>query len=134
MATDAQSLISQANCYECFAVNPYTARLMQLALLKQIVLNGNPMADTSPQTLLTNAQCFECYATSPYLLQLMELSLLVQITNNSSAGGSASQIVAYTGANPNADGVKPPNLNASAIAVKPNSPVYTWNIATQLWA
>jgi hypothetical protein len=32
MATDAQTLLTQANCYQCFASNPYSLALMELAL------------------------------------------------------------------------------------------------------
>jgi hypothetical protein len=48
-------------------------------------------------------------------------------------GGGASQIVPYTGANPNADGVKPANTALAAIAVKPTGTLYVWNVATQVW-
>jgi hypothetical protein len=48
-------------------------------------------------------------------------------------GGGSGQIVAYTGVDPNADGVKPTNLNAAAIAVKPGDVTWTWSIAGQNW-
>jgi hypothetical protein len=36
MATDAQSLLTQANCFKCVGDSPYVLTLMQLALLQQI--------------------------------------------------------------------------------------------------
>ena len=79
MATDAQSLLAEAACFQCEAANAYSAQLIKLALLKQILLASNPMADTSPETLLAQAACFQCFAANPYMLQLMELALLVQL-------------------------------------------------------
>lgn len=128
MATDPQTLLSAANCYTCQL--PGEWQLMKLSLLRQILLQLSPMADTSPQALLSQANCYNCYG--PGLWPLLELALLSQIVNQGMGGGS-SQIVAYTGANPNSDGVKPPNLNAPAIAVKPNGTTYTWSIADQMW-
>lgn len=64
---------------------------------------------------------------------LMEAIVASACAGGGGSGGNA-QIVAYTGANPNSDGVKPGNLTSPAIAVKPSAPVYTWNVGTQLWA
>jgi len=36
-ATDAKTLLAQANCYQCFAGNDFALRLIELALLQQIV-------------------------------------------------------------------------------------------------
>ena len=38
-ATPAE-LIAQANCFNCYASNPYMLQLMELALLVQVVNNG----------------------------------------------------------------------------------------------
>ncbi len=92
MATDAQSLLTQAQCFECNNANEYSLLLMKLSLLQQIVLAQNPMADTSPQTLLANASCFQCYAANPYMLQLMELALLSQIVGGGSGTGGAGLV------------------------------------------
>lgn len=60
------------------------------------------------------------------------LAAAVAATCAASNAGS-SQIVPYTGANPNADGVKPGNTQAAAIAVKPASTTWTWSVAGQTW-
>ena len=71
-----------------------------------------------------------CFGSSTYALTLMENVLLDQIA----AGGvGTGQIVAYTGNDPNTDGVFPANRNAPAIAVKPNNTTYTWSVANQDW-
>lgn len=48
-------------------------------------------------------------------------------------GGGSGQIVPYTGANPNSDGVLPTNTQAIAIAVKPGSALWTWSVTNQNW-
>jgi hypothetical protein len=40
MATDAQTLLTEAQCYACYASNPYTLNLLKLALLQQIAAAG----------------------------------------------------------------------------------------------
>lgn len=85
MATDAQSLLTAAECYQCYGASGYMLTLMKLGLLQQFVRAVNPMADTSPQALLSQAQCYDCNGGSLYSLQLMELALLAQIA----AGGTA---------------------------------------------
>lgn len=87
MATDAPTLLSEANCFNCYTATPYALQLMKLSLLAQIVLQGDPMADVTPQALLAQANCFNCYAANPYMLQLMELALLVQVVDNGGGGG-----------------------------------------------
>ena len=82
MATDASTLLSNAKCYQSYAGNESALLLMKLSLLQQLVLNQNPMADTSPQTLLKQASCYNSYGASPYMLLLMELALLGQIVAN----------------------------------------------------
>ena len=69
--------------------------------------------------------------------KLSERDLLMTVAASACAGGGGgggSQIVAYTGANPNADAVVPPDQTKAAIAVKPNSAIYTWNTDTLTWA
>jgi len=61
--------------------------LLKLALLKQILLAQNPVADTSPQALLAQANCFSCFGVGPGEMQLMELALLAQISANGTGGG-----------------------------------------------
>jgi hypothetical protein len=92
MATDAQTLLTEAQCYECNGANDYSLLLMKLALLRQILLASNPVADTTPQALLADASCFSCYASTPYMLQLMELALLAQIVDAGGGGGGGSLV------------------------------------------
>lgn len=40
MATDPQSLLDEASCYQCYAASPQMLLLMELALLAQIVAAG----------------------------------------------------------------------------------------------
>lgn len=87
MATDAQSLLSAANCYLCYGGGKGTLDLIKLGLLRQILLANNSMADTSPQALLAAANCYACYAPSPGLMKLLELGLLAQIVNAGGASG-----------------------------------------------
>lgn len=39
-AVTPAELIAQANCFNCYATNPYMLQLMELALLAQIVTGG----------------------------------------------------------------------------------------------
>ena len=134
MATDAQTLLAQAACYQCYTANGYSARLLELALLRQQLLALNPMADTSPQTLLDQAKCYQCYAANPYALQLFELALLAQIVANGGSGGGA-QLVVYTGASPTADGLTPTDPTKPAVAYKKDGtgPMFGWNTTTLAW-
>ena len=86
MATDAQTLLAEAKCYECYGSNEYSLHLMKLAMLKQILEAANPMADTSPQALLAEAKCYACYGSSG-MWPLMELALLRQILEVGIGGG-----------------------------------------------
>jgi hypothetical protein len=79
MATDAQSLLTEANCFACFATNIYTESLLELALLRQISLAGNPANDVSAQGLIAAANCYECFSANNNMENLLELGLLKQI-------------------------------------------------------
>lgn len=82
MATDAQTLLEASNCYACYAANPFMLSMIELGLLRQLLLQGNPSADTSPQALLEYSKCYQCYAANDYMLNLMKLALLDQIAGN----------------------------------------------------
>lgn len=72
---------------------------MRLAMLRDIVLAGNPNAMTDPQSLMTQANCFSCFSNAS-MGDLMELALLAQIVQNGSTGGgggAVNQIIAGTG-------------------------------------
>lgn len=84
MATDPQTLISQANCFDCY-LPQYP--LMRLALLRQILLALNPSAVTDPQTLISQASCYDCYLAQ---YPLLELALLAQIVANGGGGGGGT--------------------------------------------
>lgn len=90
-ATDPATLLASANCYQCYQG---TDTLMMLALLRQIVLNGNPMADVSPQALLEQAKCYRCYQGTEWLLIL---ALLSQIASGTAGGGGLLNRPAPTG-------------------------------------
>lgn len=81
MATDPQSLLAQANCFQCHAPNSYTLQLMKLSLLAQNLLALDPTADVTPQGLLDQAKCFACFSGNPYALQLIELVLIKRIAD-----------------------------------------------------
>lgn len=85
MAIDAQSMLAAANCYECYAANPYMLSLIELGLLRQTLLATNPNAVVDPQGLLALAKCYECYAPNEYTLGLMKLALLNQLATNTAA-------------------------------------------------
>jgi len=135
MATDAQSLLSEANCYSCHAANEFTATLLKLGLLRQILLASDPMADTSPQTLLAAANCYSCYASNPFTLSMMELALLAQIAGGSGTGGLSGQLVLYTTTDPTTDGVVPSNLNLPALAYRADGtqPLFNWDPVAHIW-
>lgn len=86
MATDPQTLLSSVNCYTC--LSPGMWQLLKLALLKQILLTSNPMADTSPETLLAQARCYDCAGN----WQLLELALLAQIVEIGGGSGTPLSI------------------------------------------
>lgn len=79
MATDAQTLLAEAKCFECYAANPYMLSLIELALLRQMLLATNASATVDPQGLLALAKCYECYGPNQYTLNLMKLALLQQL-------------------------------------------------------
>ena len=132
-STNPQTLLAAADCFACYGESPAQLQLMKLALLAQLVKTTDPSMDTSPNTLLAQASCFACYANSPGLMSLMELGLLNLIAQNGGGGGGSGQIVPYTGADPNSDGVTPTNLNAAAIAVKPSATEYIWDPVNHIW-
>jgi hypothetical protein len=125
-APDAQTLIASANCYNCYG----DYALIKLGLLRQMLLNLNPVADVTPQTLIASANCYNCYGN----FELIELGLLAAIINQGLGGGS-SQILSYTAANPTVQGLVPPNQNAPAIAYSSTGvgSTYTWNVTTHVW-
>lgn len=77
MATDPQSLLAAAKCYECFTTTDQQD-LIELALWAQIALLRNPMATTDPQGLFNLAKCYLCMGVSLY--QALKLALLAQIS------------------------------------------------------
>jgi hypothetical protein len=78
MATDPQSLFTQANCYACFTKSEFDRGLLELALLAQIVKAKSPSTPTDPQSLFNAGACYACYGTAGSL-ELMKLALLAQI-------------------------------------------------------
>lgn len=97
-ATDPQTLIASAACFNCFLP---VGGLLKLGLLKEIALALNPMADTSPQNLINIATCYRCVA-QPDLLELGLLALIAQ--NGTPGGGGLSGITEGTSNPPPTDG------------------------------
>ncbi len=70
---------------------------MIIALLKQILLNANPVAATDPQSLLSQAACYDCYGGGG-MWTLMILALLKQIAEGGGSGPGTVCIVGGVGA------------------------------------
>jgi len=102
MATDPQSLLNGAACYNNYSAQSW---LLKLGLLKQILLNQNPMAATDPQSLLSSAQCYNCYG--PGVWPLLELELLSQIAT----GGGIATLNSFT------SGLIAPPASAAVVSV-----------------
>lgn len=135
MATiDPQVLLKLASCYQCNSGNPYELTLIELALLRQIALAQNPMADTSPQTLLNDARCYKCFGANVYMLTLMKLALLQQVVAGSVVVPTG-QVLFYTTTDPNTEGLVPGDLLAPAVAYKEDGTgaVFGWDVANQIW-
>ena len=61
------------------------------------------------------------------------MALVASACASTGGGGGNGQIVYYTGADPNSDGVTPANQGAAAIAVKPGATTYTWDSVGLIW-
>lgn len=48
-------------------------------------------------------------------------------------GGGAIQVFAYTGTDPNSDGIVPTNTQIINLAAKPGASTWTWSVAAQNW-
>jgi hypothetical protein len=76
MATDAQSLLTQAAPYIGRGLSIFQG--LKIALLVQIAQAHNASADVTPDGLLTAGKCFACYANTD-VGKIMELQLLTII-------------------------------------------------------
>ncbi len=133
MATDAKSLIDAGACYNNYSAQSW---LMKLGLLRLIVLQGNPMADTSPQALLSASNCYNCYG--PGVWPLMELALLQQIaTGGGSGGGGSTQVYSTSDADPNVAAIVPADPTKGAEFYQtPSITLYNrwvWDVTAQTW-
>jgi hypothetical protein len=78
MAIDAQTLLGEAKCYECYG--PLTlAQMLALALERRILLSLDPDANVSANALLEYAKCDLCF-TEGSTFDAMEMALLDQIS------------------------------------------------------
>jgi len=77
-ATNPQTLISEAKCYDCFG-QVSLVQGIKLALMARTLTAMNPSADTSADALLAYANCYNCFSNAT-LGDLMELALLDQIS------------------------------------------------------
>lgn len=59
MATDAQTLMTQAQCYMC-AAQMSIFQAMEIALLAQISVTHNAANDVTAQGLITAGVCYQC--------------------------------------------------------------------------
>jgi hypothetical protein len=59
MATDAQTLMTQAKCYMC-AAQMSMFQAMEIALLAQISVARSAANDVTPQGLITAGACYQC--------------------------------------------------------------------------
>lgn len=92
MPCSATNLAGDAACYANVAQDQ--VQLLKLALLRQILLAANPMADTSTNALLAQVGC---YAHLPSgMMHLLELALLKQIVDGGGTGG-AGGVLSTTG-------------------------------------
>jgi len=129
-ATAPQTLLTGGRCFDCYGAS--AVQIQRLSLLANILTALDPMAATDPQSLITYGKCFDCYGANT--VQIMELALLDQIFLASGGGGGGSgEILAYTTTGPTADGVLPSDLNAEAIAVKPDGTTFTWDSTLHVW-
>lgn len=76
MATAAQDLFDEANCYVCFGAS--TVEALKLALLARTLVALDPTADVSADALMSYGSCYRCYDASN--VAIMELALLDQIS------------------------------------------------------
>jgi hypothetical protein len=87
VATDPQSLLNAAKCFECYSSsNP--EQLLELALLAITTRNANAMATTDPQGLFTLAKCYLCQGVSQF--QALKLALLSQISKAKNAANDTT--------------------------------------------
>lgn len=105
-------------------------------LLMCDALNGiDPTTELNPIALAGKVNCFAALSQN----QLMGIwtVLWAQFLKIMAAGGSGGQILSYVN-DPNAEGVKPLNLNAPALAYPASTPgggtTFQWIIPQQKWA
>jgi hypothetical protein len=77
LATDPQSLLAAAKCFECFT-SASSEQLIELQLWSQILTGVNAVAATDPQSLFTQSKCYLCMGVSQF--QALKLALLAQIS------------------------------------------------------
>lgn len=126
MATDTNSLLAEATCYDCGG-GFGQLQLLKLGLLRQILLATDPMADTSVNGLLAAANCYNSCAGSPGLMQLLELALLRQIVDGGGVGGGGG--VTYGTSDP----VAAPAGDSGFFYRTDTFQLWVWNSATASW-
>ena len=117
MATDAQTLLEEAKCYQCNALDGYSLQLIRIGLWREILLAQNPSADVSPEGLLAASKCYACYGADPFMLRLFKLGLMIQI-----AGGTVYEIeaVRFFAAAGITDPAQQAAINALIVSAKEN--------------
>lgn len=131
MPCDANEVMESANCMKC-AVPSGLVGYVALALMCAI-RDGNTMA-CDPATLLEEARCLQC-AVPQGMLGYAQLAVLCDIAAGGGGGGGGGQVMEYTGADPNTDGILPTNQNEPAWAYKDDGslPSFSWNTTLHIW-
>jgi hypothetical protein len=125
MATDANSLLADVNCYQC--APPGQWQLLKLALLRQILLALDPVANTDVNSLLATVNCYQCL--TPGLWQLLELALLKSIADAGGLGGGGSGGVLCSTADPTDD----PGVTCALHYRTDTGELWSWNDGAGTW-
>lgn len=126
MACDLTVLLKQPQIWNSLDDN--TIICVQIALMCD-ALDGIDTSTFDLKEITARVSCINKLA--PNTIMGMWTTLFGQLL----AMGSSlhNQIVYYSGADPNSDGIVPPNPNSAAIAVKPGQTTYVWDNVNFIW-
>lgn len=126
--TELAELLDDARCLEQ-CIPPGFQSAILISLFARV---AGVSAD--PATLMADARCINaCVPPGMQMAVLISLASQILAAGGGGSGGGSGQIVPYTGADPNSDGVFPADLTKAAIAVKPSGTTYTWDKDAQTW-
>lgn len=112
----AQELLDQARCFG--VLNQHQMNLVTLGLLRQILLDNNPMANVDVQALLDAAKCFE--RLNPFQMAMVRTQLLCEILNVGIQQGCV-----YCSAS--SDPVDPPACDCALFYRRDNGTMWFWD-------